>query len=251
MPHLKSVQGIEMTAKYVKNWYSVLAVYCNIKPRTIARFKNGKNVPIHKRDFLEFYEEIYRQYLVDNGFKYLGEGCESFVKTPSGIRLKLFRLPYSFVLDEVFKMKVYGQPDLSDRVAVDIGSSIGDSSLYFASLGAVEVHGFEVDRDLCNVAEQNIKLNNLSSRVIIHNEKATSNSLEILISKNSWTNVFIKIDCEGCEYEIIRDLSNRSLNKVQNFVIEYHGDAKPIINKLKISGFRVSRIKEIIYANRE
>jgi hypothetical protein len=251
MPHLKSVQGIEMTAKYVRNWYSVLAVYCNIKPHTIARFRDGKNVPIHKHDYLEFYEEIYRQYLVDNGFEYSREDSELFVKTPSGIRLKLFRLPYSFVIDEVFEMKVYGQPNLKGRIVVDIGSSIGDSSLYFASLGAVEVHGFEVDRDLCNIAQQNIKLNNLSSRVFIHNERATGNSLEIFISKNLWSNLFIKIDCEGCEFEIIRDLTKGSLNKVQNFVIEHHGNAKSIVNKLKISGFRVGRIKEIIYANRE
>ena len=52
---------------------------------------------------------------------------------------------------------------------------------------------------------------------------------------------FIKIDCEGEEYEIIDSLSNSYLDKINKMCIEYHFvDTKPellqnMINKLQTS----------------
>lgn len=250
MPHLKSFAGLRMSVKYVRNWYSVLGHYLNILSSTTARFKDGHNIIIHKNNFLQFYEELYVRYLKDQGFTYERLGKNVMVKTPQGFLLKLPKPPYSFVLDEIFIMRVYGKHDLTGRVVIDIGSSIGDSSIYFTSLGATEVLSFEIDKSLCYLAEENIRLNNLSSKIHVYNERATSEVVRKLISQQHLKNIFMKIDCEGCEVEIINNMDDNTIKCISDLVLEYHYDVKPLSDKLKSAGFKVRRKKEILFASK-
>jgi 16S rRNA G966 N2-methylase RsmD len=250
MPHLKSLAGLRMSAKYVRNWYSLFAIYSNILPHATIKFRDGQKTEVYKNNFLEFYEGLYTRYLKDHGFNYEIQGNNVIVRTPGGLLLKLPKPPYSFVLDEIFIMKVYGKPDLTGRAVIDIGSSIGDSALFFASLGANEIHCFEIDKSLCYLAEENVKLNELSTKIQIYNQAATIKSLRALISQKKLENIFMKIDCEGCEVDIINSLDNNIINYVNDIVLEYHYKVKPLSDRLESLGFNVRHENEILFARK-
>jgi hypothetical protein len=251
MPHVRSISGLRMAAKYVKNWYSLLPLYAKITSKTIAKFKDGRELAISQSNYLAFYEELYRLHLQDNGFRYITKNNATIVHTPGGLQLMIRRPIYSFVLDEIFLMKVYGEPDLRERSAIDIGTSLGDSTLYFASLGAKRVYGFEPDISLYELAKENVKLNNMDDRIQIYNTKATGESLRNLILQYELKNVFLKIDCEGCEYEVIENADDLTFEKIKDVVIEYHNSPKPLMQRLTRLGFKVRQQKEIILAAKD
>jgi hypothetical protein len=71
------------------------------------------------------------------------------------------------------------------------------------------------------------------------NKAADSQTLLRLVSEYNINNGVLKIDCEGCEYEV---LLNTPLNTLQHFkeiLVEYHGNPKPLAGKLVEAGFHV------------
>jgi hypothetical protein len=242
-----------MLTRYVYNWYSVVAFYLHIIPKTTAHFVDGTKVPIRLNDFAQFYERIYRLYLADNGFSYLEKNSSVLVKTPEGLQLFLYtRKPYSFVLDEIFVLNIYSGDEAKGRVVIDVGASIGDSALYFMKHGAVRVFAYEPDVDRYDLARRNIRLNNFHENIILINNKATPELLSDLILENTLTDIFMKIDCEGCEYQIIEGIRPELLTYISVMVMEYHRKPEPLIKKLAKCGFNIKlKNKEnIIYATR-
>jgi hypothetical protein len=53
----------------------------------------------------------------------------------------------------------------------------------------------------------------------------------------------LKMDCEGCEYDIILHASNTLLRQFSHMLIEYHKGYKDLKEKLEKSAFDVSTIK--------
>lgn len=274
VPNLNSFAGLLMTAKFVKNWYSLLILYSTLIPKVTIRFRDGEQVTIYKRNkesniklqggfafpqgtltwlqnslnFDKFYEFLYKRYLIDKGFQY---GTDDIVTlTPMNLKIKIFK-PYSFVLDEVFIMRVYGEPDLKGRTVIDIGASIGDSSLYFSKLGAEMVYAYEMDSERYNLARQNIKMNKLDERIKIFNIAANSELLDSIILQNNLSNVFLKLDCEGCEYQIFSEIDKRALERVNDVVMEYHKDPSILMMRLKDHGFHVKKKGTLIFGNRK
>jgi hypothetical protein len=68
MWRLKSLSGLMQLIKYIHNWYSVIAAYLKIIPKTKARFKDGMEVQISRSNTDDFHEQIFRRYLQDKGF---------------------------------------------------------------------------------------------------------------------------------------------------------------------------------------
>ena len=58
---------------------------------------------------------------------------------------------------------------------------------------------------------------------------------------------FLKIDCEGCEYDLLPKLT---LNGVSEIVMEYHNGTEPLQESLRSIGFSVAVNKEILSARR-
>jgi len=54
----------------------------------------------------------------------------------------------------------------------------------------------------------------------------------------------VKMDCEGCEYSILRTPCN-VLRTVAQYIIEIHGASKPLIDCMKCCGFRAEIVKEL------
>jgi len=116
---------------------------------------------------------------------------------------------------------------------IDIGANIGDSAIYFALKGASYVYAFEPLPAVYKIALQNIKLNNLEDKITLINAAVGSkegtvkvpSSINIQESEGysitnhgdvevpllSFNNIIkiskdpdlLKIDCEGCEADII------------------------------------------------
>ncbi|MBV9179081.1 MAG: FkbM family methyltransferase [Nitrososphaeraceae archaeon] len=233
----------------MSNWYSLLALYINVLSKTQVKFKNGREIIVSKANFNVFYEELYKLHLQNHGFSYKTQRITT-IQTPDGLQLMLLKIPYSFVIDEIFLMKVYGEPNLEGRTVIDIGASIGDSALYFVKRGASKVYGFELDTEYSSMARENIVLNKMIDKIKIYNEKATSKSLKSLILQYKLRNVFLKIDCEGCEYEVVENTDNHTFESINDVVIEYHREFEPLVRRLAMLGFKVKRKREILFGTK-
>ena len=143
--------------------------------------------------------------------------------------------------------KDYKDLPILDRVIIDIGAYEGDSSLFFAMKGAFKVLAFEPNLFFINKSKNIIGVNHLEKVVEFHNAgfgselfeydgKESSPSTELwnltriasLIQENEdliGKKISLKIDCEGCEYELFSDQSglNRLIKLgLDAIIFEYH-----------------------------
>jgi hypothetical protein len=231
MPHLRSAEGIAMMKKYVDNWPSVLLVSSNLKRNVTVKFRDGDTIQLSKNNYEAFYEKLYRKHLKDNGFSY---PAGNMIKTPDGLTLMLpSNGVYLLVFDEIYLMRVYGKPDLIGKVVIDIGAAIGDTTLFFKKCRATAVYGYEPDEALARIAAKNIEMNGMDDSVVVYNKKATVEELHKLMATIN-DPIFLKLDCEGCEYDILPKLD---MSKVTDVVMEYHMKSEPLIDTLRKAGF--------------
>ncbi len=105
-------------------------------------------------------------------------------------------------------------PDLSNKITptnTGVGESNKSSTLYYypESSGQSSIYATNLNRTVT----ENIQIEILSATEILHD----------LITHNPKYSIFVKIDCEGSEYEIIRSLvSNKIINKIHAMVMEWH-----------------------------
>jgi len=162
-----------------------------------------------------------------------------------------------------------------NEIVIDIGANIGDSPIYFALNKAKYVIALEPYPYTFNLAVQNIKANNLNDKITILNsgygktseivkvdEKMRNTGRTILVSSNEGKEVklysletlinefdikeaVLKIDCEGCEYNLLNE-DDGVLKKFKRIILEFHYGYKNIESKLKNAGFstKVLRIQK-------
>lgn len=157
----------------------------------------------------------------------------------------------------------YGTPGEKSTV-VDIGANIGTYSINCAKkIEKCKIYAFEPEGYNFNFFLDNIKLNNLESKITpekiaiydkkgsvklfispyspFHSIKSKSYKKFQIVKKESLNYIFekyninrcdlLKIDCEGSEYEIIKCAKKNSLNKIREIRMEYHD-----INKIENIG---------------
>jgi 16S rRNA G966 N2-methylase RsmD len=252
MRDLRSVAGVLVLAKYVSNWYSVLAVYFKIISKTKARFRNGIGVPVSEEEVHgggAFHEELFKQYLQDKGFTYSTTGDKKIVRVPCGLQISYTVKPSAFYqgssfLHEIFVAKVYGDNNLDGQVVIDGGTFVGDSSLYFISRGASKVYGFEIDTEDYNLTQENARLNNMQDKIHVFNQKCTYESVKNLIVQYGLKNIFLKLDCDGCEYDVIMNAETKIFENISDIVVECHEEYEPLMRKIRELGFSARRKKK-------
>lgn len=180
-------------------------------------------------------------------------------------------------LYEIFVTKIYDKfISVEEKdVVVDIGGNVGLFSYYAICKGASKVYCFEPSPKTCNIIKSNFKFDNLiieeaavslqdghvdffdcesdsinSSMYQIqeNSKKITCKSINLntyIIQNNIDKIDYLKIDCEGAEYEIIENLNEHYLtNNISKICLEYHNNKDKKINiildKLKKCGFIVS-----------
>lgn len=241
MAYLRSIAGLRLATKYVSNWYSVLAVYLRIKSSTKARFRDGKEIAVSKVDYNEFQEEVFKRYMQDRGYRYGTREGKKVVCTPDGLQIMYLKIPYSFILNGVFVTREYGEYDLRGRVVIDVGTYMAETCLYFVKQGASRVFGFEINIENYNIGLENTKLNNMTDKIQLYHQPATYESIRNLITQYDLKDIFLKIDCEGCEYEIIENADPITFENINDIVLEYHRQSEPLMQKLIKLGYGVRK----------
>lgn len=102
---------------------------------------------------------------------------------------------------------------------IDVGSGVGDFSIMVSS-NANKVISYDVNDSAIECFKKNLKINKVA-KVVICNKKVTS--LDEVFKENKLNKCdLLKVDCEGCEYQIFESTSESTLKKILNIVMEYH-----------------------------
>ena len=163
---------------------------------------------------------------------------------------------------------------------VDIGANIGDSLLLFA-LNNKKVIAYEPFPRMYNKAVENIRVDRLCENIAILNQGISTTSQFVKIKPNSnnygglrivenphgtdlvitsignlfspipSNNTGLKIDCEGCGYDLSLKSDAKTFEEVLFIVLEYHYGYKNLEEKLKPMGFSVTHSRPISSTNFE
>lgn len=150
---------------------------------------------------------------------------------------------------DIFKNKIYHfNSQKPNPVIIDAGSCIGMSIMYFKHVyPGARIIGFEPDKEIFEILQNNIKKNNLSNIELI-NSALSSNEGELIfypdgtdggsltfknnkeptkvkaVKLSKYINEpvdFLKMNIEGAELEVLTEISEK-LHYISEMVIEYH-----------------------------
>lgn len=284
----KVFKYINVYTKQVKNWPMTILFLIGIKRETKYNLKNIGTVKINRKDIetnllgilislsFEKFTDIQKKKI----HLLLNQRNDKILEI-DGVKILNYELGFiieNFILEQ-FNVE---QGDWQKSI-IDIGSNIGDTPLYFANKG-YKVLGFEPVKESFEKALYNINLNkNLSEHIEIVNKavsckngktkiyvnedlnKGSGDSSQYLKNKDKFEIVdtttikkiiedydiipyILKIDCEGCEVDIIL---NSDLSMFQEIYFEYHTiftniPVGTLINKLKSQGFKLIEKTEMV-----
>jgi len=218
MQFLNKAKIFKELIKQIKNWYNPINHYLGITNKAnIIYFKNGtKCIMRNKSDSIAFFENYFLK-----------------LNNPN----------------EKFEIK-------KDDIVIDIGAHIGYFTIY-AAKNAYQgtVYAIEPYRESFEILKKNLKLNDLANVKPFHaaiskiteqvtlyidknnqignsifrmgktteSEKVDSFSLGDFIKNNKIEKIdFLKIDCEGAEFEILLNLDKELLKNIHRISVEVH-----------------------------
>ena len=167
----------------------------------------------------------------------------------------------------------YNKLHFSCKIVIDIGANSGATSIYFAMNGAKKVIAVEPMPITYNYLTMNVQVNKLESIIecingavlnslddksievdcgntglgakVSQNDPLASTlkipilNLNTLIKDLKETGIVIKMDCEGCEYSSILNLTPDTLFKIDEIMLEYHSGFRSICSFLIRNNFSV------------
>jgi len=185
------------------------------------------------------------------------------------------------VLEWYFLGGQYEKLKAKDRDVLDIGANIGDTAIYFALRGAKRVVSLEVFPVTFEIAKLNIQKNGFAEIISLLNEGAGAsgslnldrsllasrsseahesggdisvriNSLSEIVARFGLQDAVLKINCEGCEYDLFSGASGEVLRHFSQIMLEYHYHGAGSISKiLKQAGFSVKIFDREYFYNRD
>ncbi|MEM4397117.1 MAG: FkbM family methyltransferase [Candidatus Woesearchaeota archaeon] len=211
------------------------------------------------------------------------------LKTRKGINYKVRKnTADKGIILEIFFDKVY-TPDgfeiEENDLVIDIGAHIGVFSLFASTYTKNKIFSFEPLPENFDLLKENVEFNKKNNirifnlgvcgkkgkRYIFYDDSNTGghslfkkSSKKFLIKCITLDEIFdnfkiercdfLKIDCEGCEYEIIFYSKKNTLKKISKISMEIHQVRKNKIIKLekvlKSVGFEVIEKNKMLYAKR-
>ncbi|MDE1845871.1 MAG: FkbM family methyltransferase [Candidatus Micrarchaeota archaeon] len=246
--------SLDVVYKHVKNWHTIPIFILGL----------GNEIEIVTKDHRKFRIKVQKGF-VEMQYK-KGQVRFAYAKRGDIVHI-LLMLIGEFMAEPHRGLRVRGRP------VVDVGAYIGDTAIYFALNGARHVYAIEPYPYSCAIAIKNIELNNLQKKITVINAGCASKpgtmkidpkfenlagadvradkkgksvkviTLEALAREYRLKDAALKIDCEGCEYDIIGGTSPSVLKKFTDMLIEYHYGYKPIVDRLMRIGFRTEHTK--------
>jgi FkbM family methyltransferase len=266
-----------------QNWIEVFLVGFGLRREVLAVFRNGYQLKVSRKTWPEFMNYV-------GFFRYFpkGEinGTKAKIKYKSRDLVFNFGRLGPGALTEVFGWKTYKRFldtfNIKNKLVVDIGAAFGDTAVYFAILGAKKVYAFEPLPIFYKLARENIKINKLETicQVInaavgkergkeyledpkfeymfgadteeykLHKEVPII-TLQDIVGQFKLSNAFLKIDCEGYEYDIILNTPDEILRHFDCILIEYHYGFKSLKDKLEKANFFIKHTKPINFLRPE
>lgn len=185
------------------------------------------------------------------------------------IKLKLRETGEHFAngdIVSIFSRKEYAWLNPRNETVVDIGANIGDSCIYFAIEGATNVLAFEPYPYSFKLAKKNVEINCLNNKITVVNagygtddivsvsdgEASLGDNLQVkdngitvpvyslktVINQYNLPEAVLKMDCEGCEVNLMNE-SDDTLRLFKRMQIEYHYGYENLKVRLEKAGFKV------------
>lgn len=121
--------------------------------------------------------------------------------------------------------------DSRDSIIVDIGAGYGDFAILVAKkFPEAKIYAFEPDPYYFSLLKDNLTVNGVLNVIPVNT--AVAGLEQIVKTLRSHQIDFMKMDCEGCEYSILRD-NNRYLKTVDKLVMEYHEYGEKTVSVLR------------------
>lgn len=159
---------------------------------------------------------------------------------------------------------------VKDRVVVDVGANTGMFSILAAALGAKQVLSYEPSDKAYGLLHQNVHNTDIAHKIHTHkqavvglpqshvhmwvNDDSNFNSLYVqgesqeqvpavtfsqLMQHVCESNVMLKMDCEGAEYDILLNTPDHVFDKISYLMVEIHGDMHPEYKGLSLAQNRI------------
>lgn len=279
---MKKVLHLINYFKFLKNPIPCLLFKFGLKKEVYAEFKNSnKKYKITDVKELNRIMGAIPQVMIDFIDDFVQFNQELFSSNEvinwQGVKIyNLFSDEYDFIEDPFYEFYYYGHYNSANinyknRCVIDIGSFIGDTAIYFAKNGA-EVYGFEPVKKNFEYAFKLLELNpEIKHKIHFFNygvsDKPGKLTIDSMNSTNDYRNSqdsyevniltlndilneynikpdILKIDCEGCEFNIIlnTDLSNFNDIIFEHHTIYVNKDYNLLINKLESQGFEIRKL---------
>jgi len=271
--------------QYVENWYLLVFYRLRLLKRCRLKFRDGEIFVLNGSTYSRFWKLFWykvqlRELERKLGFQLKANKCR-FTFNGSEVKMYLGDKSSIYAIHSTFIKQVYRRLNVKDRIVIDIGAYIGDTPIYFTLKGARKVIAVEPYPRHYALAKENIALNGLDDRITLLNvaissrnevvkldDKCLCSSKPLEIAKNGIEvtaitlqdllkmvdeNVVVKMDCEGCEYVAILNPPNSLFSRIDEIILEYHGNPTPLVERLRQVGFKVKVKKQkenlgIIYA---
>ncbi|GEM_PF-2881302 len=177
---------------------------------------------------------------------------------------------YKSIEIDIFLQNIYSKLCVKNKILIDVGGNVGDSALLFDTFEPKKIIMLEPQPKFLEFAKENLKINNYFSSIEMINAALSNKSgylkinyeksgqdfkiiedLEngIEIPKITLQDIFLnqnhdefilKMDCEGCEYDVLLNSPDEDLNKFNAILLEFHEGFLNISKRLESLGFKVN-----------
>lgn len=266
IPRMRSLYFI---LKTTRNWLEVLQVRYAGKAECVARFRNGYELKVSRKDWQRYILHTHLFSLLPSAKL----KSDSLTFSYQGRNLTFNFGKYGFdTVFEVFAFDPYRDflkfANPAGKKVIDVGAAFGDTAIYFLLKGASHVVAVEAFPGYYSLAKQNIEINgfqkqcevllaagggNTGGSLIIDtgledmfgaNMKQTDAgqtipiiTLQELADKYQIVDGFLKLDTEGFEYEILLNTPREVLRRFSDMLIEYHYGYERLEAYLKECGY--------------
>lgn len=270
---LEKLKDLVKIVLAVKNWPIVLAALV-LGGQAVVRFRRGRVAPVLTvSDWAPLMAHV-------NFFRHFPDASIEASTASIDWRGRRVVMDFGWLtpgeLGEVFGDQSYGRyfgSDFSGKTILDVGAAFGDSVVWFGLSGAKKVIGIEPLPSFAELCRKNIALNNLGGSCEVIEAGVGALPLADLRQDSTFQTVFagyshlasefdkkavpimtladlavrydlkdawLKVDCEGWEYDFLLGASKDLLRLFEKIVIEYHYGFEKLEAKLKEAGFAVS-----------
>lgn len=230
------------------NTLKIVKLYAKRKP-VILRLDN-RNIYIRNNlAYLSLYELLRKNMII-------GYDNDELILSYFGYKLRI----HKDHLDEAVPLIEQKEDEYGNTIkyegkkVLDIGAHIGDTALWFLYKGASSVVALEPDPFKFTYLKKNIDINGLNNKIKAINAGLwyydgritlfPSNNIIVLTLKSiieeNGSFDLIKMDCEGCEFSLIKEECSVLNQAGREYLIEVHGYPDILIDKFKSCGYNSS-----------